>query len=118
MITRPIWSLPEAIGVQSGQSTIVVKNNVLLVLHKPPGPDDRAQEGMLFWRNPAVEWQFNRGSPGTGGLNRHVQSYMDREIKLTAEYERAADVNTPFDLVETLTRLVRVARNLFQAIPG
>lgn len=122
MITPPTWSLPEAIRVRLGQSTIgrqraiIEEEHLLLILHKPPGPDDRAREGMLFWRNPAGEWQFNRGGPGTGGLKRHVQSYVDLEIKLTAEYERASDLNTLFDMVETLTPLVRAARNMYQAI--
>jgi hypothetical protein len=122
MIIPPTWSLPDAIRIRLGQSTygrqraIIEEGHLLLVLHKPPGPDDRGREGVLFWRNPAGEWQCNRGGPGPGGVKRHVQTYSELEGKLTAEYERGLDLNALFDLVETLTPLVRSARNLHQAL--
>lgn len=122
MIIPPTWTVPEAIRIRLGQSSygrqraIVEEGHLVLVLHKPPGPDDRAREGVLFWRNPAGEWQFNRGGPGPGGLKRHLQSYAEIEANLTAEYEQAADVGTLFDLLEKLTPLVRAARNVHQAL--
>lgn len=122
MIIPPTWSLPDAIRVRLGQSTygrqraIIEEGHLLLVLHKPPGPDDRGREGVLFWRNPAGEWQCNRGGPGPGGVKRHVQAYSEIEARLTADYERGLDLNALFDLVETLTPLVRSARNMHQAL--
>lgn len=122
MIIPPTWTVPEAIRMRLGQSSygrqraIVEEGHLVLVLHKPPGPDDRSREGVLFWRTPAGEWLFNRGGPGPGSLKRHIQSYADLEMKLTAEYEQAADINTLFDLMETLTPLVRAARNVHQAL--
>src|SRR6188474_3298230 len=115
MIIPPTWNLPEAIRVRLSQSTygrqraIVEEGHVLLVLHKPPGPDDRGREGVLFWRNPAGEWQCNRGGPGTGGLKRHVQSYVDIEGKLTQDYDAATAAGVLFDLQEALTPLARAA---------
>jgi hypothetical protein len=122
MIVPPTWSLPAAIRIRLGQSTygrqraIIEDGHLLLVLHKPPGPDDRGREGVLFWRTPAGEWQCNRGGPGPGGIKRHVQTYSDLEAKLTADYERELDLNELFDLVETLTPLVRSVRNMHQAL--
>lgn len=122
MIIPPTWSLPEAIRVRLGQNTygrqraIVEEGHLLLVLHKPPGPDDSAREGVLFWRNLAGEWQCSRGGPGSGALKRHVQSYAELETKLTHAYEQAADIATLFDLLESLTPLVRAARNMHQAL--
>jgi len=122
MIIPPTWSLPEAIRARLGQSTygrqraIVEEGHLLLVLHKPPGPDDRGREGVLFWRNLAGEWQNNRGGPGPGAVKRHVQSFSEIEAKLTSDYERCPDLNSLFDLIETLTPLVRAARNLHQAL--
>src|SRR5690606_30487046 len=89
---------------------------LLLVLHKPPGPDDREREGVLFWRNPAGEWQSSRGGNGPGSLKRHVQSYGELEAKLTAQYEKADGLTSLFDLLEALTPLVRAARNLHLAL--
>jgi len=122
MIIPPTWSLPDAVRIRLGQNTygrqrvIMEEGHLLLVLHKPPGPDDRAREGLLFWRNPAGDWQFNRGGPGPGGLKRHVQSYADLEAKLTTDYEQAADINTLFDLMEILVPLNRSARNMHLAL--
>jgi hypothetical protein len=122
MIIPPTWSLPDAIRTRLGQTTygrqraIFEEGHLLLVLHKPPGPDDATREGALFWRNPAGEWQFNRGGPGPGGLKRHIQSYVELENKLTQDYEHAADTSTLFDLLEALTPLVRAARNMHAAL--
>ncbi len=122
MIIPPTWNLPDAIRIRLGQSSygrqraIIEDGHLLLVLHKPPGPDDRSREGVLFWRNPGGEWQFNRGGPGPGSLKRHVQSYVDIEAKLTTDYEKATDLTVLFDLMEALTPLTRAARNLHQAL--
>ncbi len=122
MIIPPTWNLPETIRARLGANTygrqraIIEDGHVLLVLHKPPGPDDRTREGVLFWRNTAGEWQCNRGGPGPGGLKRHVQSYVDLEGKLTQDYEVAAGSNAFFDLLEALTPLNRAARSMHAAL--
>lgn len=122
MIIPPTWTVPEAIRIRLGQNSygrqraMFEEGHLLLVLHKPPGPDERSREGALFWRSPAGEWQFNRGGPGPGGLKRHIQSYADLEAKLTDEYEAAADINALFELLEILTPLVRSARNMHLAL--
>ena len=122
MIIPPTWSLPDSIRARLGQSSygrqraLVEDGHIVLVLHKAPGPDDRQREGILFWRSPAGDWQCNRGGPGPGGLKRHIQSYAELEAKLAAEYEKAADLNTLFDLLESLVPLVRAARNQHSAL--
>jgi len=122
MIIPPTWTLPEAIRLRLGQTTygrqraIIEEGHVLLVLHKPPGPDDMEREGVIFWRSPAGEWQFNRGGPGPGGLKRHVQSYEEIEMRLAREYEIAADTTALFGLIEELNPLVRAARSMHAAL--
>lgn len=122
MIVPPTWSLPEAIRVRLGQSTfgrqraIVEDGHLLLILHKPPGPNERGREGLMFWRSPSGDWQFSRGGPGPGALKRHVQSYAEIEARLANDYEHALDTLALFDLVEALTPLVRSARNMHQAL--
>src|SRR5262245_33275565 len=120
MIIPPTWTLPEAIKQRLGQTTvgrqraITEDGHLLLILHKPPGPDDREREGVIFWRNPAGEWQFNRGGPGPGALKRHVQSYVELEGKLANDYEEAANTTALFELLAALTPLARAARNMHQ----
>jgi len=122
MIIPPTWNVPEAIRLRLGQSSygrqraIIEENHLLLILHKPPGPDDRGREGMLFWRNPTGEWQFNRGGPGPNSLKRHIQAYSELEAKLAADYEKATDLTALFDTMDSLTPLVRAARNMHQAL--
>jgi hypothetical protein len=122
MIIPPTWNLPESIRVRLGQTTygrqraIVEEGHLLLVLHKPPGADDSGREGVLFWRTPAGEWQWNRGGASPGALKRHVQTYAEIEAKLTDEYEKSTDTKALFDLVEALTPLTRAARNMHQAL--
>ncbi len=122
MIIPPTWTLPDALRLRLGQSTygrqraIVEDGHALLVLHKPPGPDDTKREGVLFWRNPSGEWQCNRGGPGPGGLKRHLQSYGELETKLVQDYEAAENTTALFDLLERLTPLVRATRNMHLAL--
>ncbi len=122
MILPTIWKVPEVLRNRLGHTTygrqraMVEEGHLLVVLHRPPGPDDREREGALFWRSPAGEWQASRGGPGPAGLTAHVQAYVDLENKLTHEYERAATITALFDLMEKLTPLVRAARNQHQAL--
>lgn len=122
MIIPPTWNLPEPIRARLGQTTygrqraIVEEGHLLLVLHKAPGPEDAGREGVLFWRNPAGEWQFSRGGPGITALKRHVQTYAEIEAKLTEAYEHATGVTALFDVMESLTPLLRAARNMRQAL--
>jgi hypothetical protein len=122
MIIPPTWNLPEAVRARLSSSTygrqrpVVEDGHLLLVLHKPPGPDDTKREGVLFWRSPGGEWQCNRGGPGVGGVKRHVQSYAELEAKLTAEFEQATALDALFEVLASLAPLVRAARNQHAAI--
>lgn len=122
MIIPPTWNLPEAIRNRLGASTygrqraIIEDGHLLLVLHKPPGPDDAKREGVLFWRSPGGEWQCNRSGPGVGGVKRHVLSYAEAEAKLTADFEQATALDQLFDLLAALTPLARAARNQHAAL--
>jgi len=122
MIIPPTWNLPEAIRARLGQTTygrqraIIEDGHLLLVLHRPPGPEDSRRDGVLFWRPPGGDWQFSRGGPGAGGLKRHLQGYAELEAKLAADYEAADTTTALFSLIETLTPLVRSARNQHAAL--
>ncbi len=122
MIIPPTWTLPDAIRLRIGHTTvgrqraIVEEGHLLLVLHQPPGPDDRVREGAIFWRNPAGEWHFSRGGAGPGALKRHVQAYGELEGQLAHRYEQAPDTTALFDLLESITPLTRAARGMHHAL--
>jgi len=117
MILPPNWSLPEAIQIRLGQSTlgrqraIYEEGHLLLILHKPPGPDDRGREGVFFWRSPDGEWH-----PGAAVLRQHVEAYLEVEAQLAHAYEGQADLTALFDLIDKLTPLVRASRNMHDAL--
>lgn len=117
------WSLPDSIKGRLGQTTygrqraIVEEGHVVIVLHKPPGPDDRTRESALFWRTPAGEWHFSRGGgSGASALKRHVQTYADIEGRLTQDYEKANNTEALFNLLEELTPMARAAENMHLAL--
>lgn len=122
MIIPPTWQLPEALRARLGQTTygrqraIIEDGHILLVLHRPPGPDDLKRDSVLFWRTPVGEWQHSRGGPGPGSLKRHVQAYADLEGKVATDYENADGATALFNLMEVLTPLVRAARNMHLAL--
>lgn len=122
MTVPPNWSLPTAVRARVSpnsygrQRAIAEEGHLLLVLHRPPGPDDATREGVVFWRSPAGEWQTSRGGAGTGGLKRLVTDYADLEAKLTGAFEGAHDLRILFDVLEAATPLARAARNLSAAL--
>jgi hypothetical protein len=122
MLIPSTWQIPNSIRNRLGtrtvgrQRAIIEEGQLLLVLHNPPGPDQRERDGVLYWRNPAGEWNCNRGGSGPGSLKRHVQQYAELEVQLNGDLENAAATDDLFDLLEKLVPLVRSARNLYQAI--
>jgi len=98
------------------QRAIVEEGHLLLVVHRPPKATDATREGVLYWRNPAGEWQASRGAPGQNGLKRLVLDYAALEASLTESYEKAADATTLFSLLDSVTPAARAAHNLHVAL--
>jgi hypothetical protein len=122
MILPPSWQLPDDLERRIGQTTygrqraIYEDGHLVLVLHKPPGPDDAGREGVLFWRDPKGEWHSSRSGQGHSLVKRHIQKYVELEAKLSEGYERAVDASTLFDLLAAATPLARASRNMHQAL--
>lgn len=120
MILPPTWSLPESVRARVSPTTygrqraIFEEGHLLLILHKPPKANAAGREGVLFWRNPAGEWQTSRG--GTGGLKRHIGEYAALETSLTERVEAAATTKELFEALEEATPVARAARNLHAAL--
>lgn len=122
MIIPPGLNPPDAIRVRLGQNTfgrqriIFEDGHLLLVLHRPPGPDDRQREGVLFWRNPEGVWKWTRGSNGAPALAAHIQAYAERESVLTSAVDKANDTKSLYDLLAEITPLARSARNMHSTL--
>lgn len=121
-IVPPNWSVPDAARRRLSPTTygrqraIAEDGHLLLVLHRPPGPNETSREGQLFWRSPEGEWLLNRGGPGPAGLRRLIGEYVDLESKLSETFDKDPDTKTLFVLLEALTPAARAARNLEAAI--
>ena len=90
---HPLW-LP-------GVTAVITRSDghLLLVLHLPPGPDDSKREGVLFWRNPAGEWQafditFHRPLFDDKGK---VQYFAGAQNPIAAEEVRPDLIEAVFD---------------------
>lgn len=122
MIIPANWNLPGAIQRRLSPTTfgrqraIIEEGQLLLVLHRPPGPDDDTREGVLFWRNIKKEWHVSRGGAGAGSLKKLIQDYAQLEQKLSDEYDAANDATTLFKLLDHLIPLSRAARNMHLAL--
>lgn len=113
------WQLPPEIATRLSptsygkQRAIVEGKHVLLVLHRPPKPNDE-REGILFWRNAKGEWTSSR--PSAGGIRHHIQAFTDREVELSNEFEKAGNLHDLFALLDILTPLTRAGRNMYVAL--
>ena len=122
MIIPANWNLPGAIQRRVSPTTygrqraIIEDGQLLLVLHRPPGPDDSAREGVLFWRDLKKEWNTSRGGAGAGALKKLIQDYAQLEGKLSDEYEAAQNARSLFAVLDKLIPLARAARNLHLAL--
>jgi hypothetical protein len=122
MIVPATWSIPPALRQRIGVTTygrqraIVEGEDLVLVLHRAPRPDESEREGVLFWRDARGEWHATRGPAGATGLKRFVQSYGEAEVALSERFEAAQTTDALFDILAELTPLVRAARNLYGAL--
>lgn len=122
MIIPANWKLPESISKRVSPTTygrqraIIEDGQLLLVLHRPPGPDDTAREGVLFWRDLKKEWHVSRGGAGAGALKKLIQDYAQVEQRLSERYEAGCDAKTLFEILDEVIPVARAARNLHLAL--
>lgn len=69
MIIPPTWNLPETIRNRLGASTygrqraMLEDGHLLVILHKPPGPDDAKREGCFSGAVPAASGSAIAAAP-------------------------------------------------------
>lgn len=115
------WDVPRKIRDRLGDSVgrqrvIFEEGHLLLVLHRPPQPDEEAREGRFFWRSPAGEWNSNAFGAGPAALSRHLEEY-DHLLDMYDEQESQAETSEQFFAILTgLAPLQRAARHMHQAL--
>jgi hypothetical protein len=120
-ILPAVWDIPATIrdrlGVRAGrQRAMIEEGHVLLVLHRPPKPDEDAREGRFFWRKPDGTWLSSESGGGLASLSAHLQEYADLIERYDQEEERATTAREYFAMIQAVTPLQRAARNLHQVL--
>lgn len=116
------WKLPDTIKRRFGQRSVgkqramLEQGHLLLILHKIPQSQEREREGVFFWRDPQGNWQHSGGGQGLQPLNRHLQTFNDAEEQFTLEYNQAQKAEDYFLLLEKLSPLRRMTKNLYATL--
>jgi hypothetical protein len=120
-ILPAVWEIPASIrdrlGARAGrQRAMIEEGHVLLVLHRPPKPDEDEREGRFFWRKPDGTWLSSEAGGGIASLSAHLQEYADLIERYDQEEERASTAREYFAMIQAVTPLQRAARNLHQVM--
>lgn len=111
------WEVPDQIRDRFGESAgrqraMNANGHLLLVLHAPPGPNDRDREGRLVWRAPSGVWRWTEDGSSTGLLKKHLAGFAQRAEDLECLLQSAQYAADYFALLQAITPLHRTSRNL------
>ncbi|MFN7733083.1 MAG: hypothetical protein ACK5OB_14385 [Pirellula sp.] len=118
----PNWSsLPEEFRRRLGstvgrQRLMQAQDNLLIVAHHVPEPDEAMRRGILFWRDASGEWRSSNGDPGKAALEMHLKRYAKRVDEIEHILSKANIADDFLPLLESLAPLVRSCRNLFETL--
>lgn len=116
-----VWNVPEIfrkrLGDQVGrQRAMFADGHLLLVLHKPPKPEDDQRSGRFFWRAPDGTWSSDELGSGPHALDRHLTEYEELVERFDQMYDAADSADEYFAVVYGITPVHRAARNLHKTL--
>lgn len=111
------WDVPVQIRARFGDSAgrqraMAANGHLLLVLHQPPGPNDRERDACLVWRSPEGVWKWTSDGTTTNLLKRHILSFASKVEQLENQLQTASCAADYFELLQAITPLHRTCRNL------
>lgn len=111
------WDLPVQIRARFGDSAgrqraMAANGHLLLVLHQPPGPNDRERDACLVWRSPDGVWKWTSDGTTTNLLKRHILSFASKVEQLENQLQTACCAADYFELLQAIAPLHRTCRNL------
>ena len=111
------WDVPEEfrnrLGRHVGRQRLMCQDDqLLLVLHAPPLPDEDERQGRFFWRKPDGTWASDQLGQGPGSVMRHLKEYDQRLSELEKREDEAEDAEDHFAIMESLAPLHRAIRNM------
>ncbi|WP_166442629.1 CorA family divalent cation transporter [Phragmitibacter flavus] len=116
-----MWALPEAIRARLGrdagpQRAIFEESHLLLILHKPPLPDQHERTPAFFWRSPTGEWRCTEGRGGLTSLLELLETYEKKVLELESLEGKASRAQDFHSLLEELAPILRASRGLHRAL--
>lgn len=115
------WGVPDVfrkrLGDRAGRQRVMeADGHLLLVLHKPPKPDEAVRQGRYFWRKPDGTWSTNDIGGGPGTMSRHLAEFADA-IQLFDGREESAQTSAEyFRVLEGLAPVHRTVAHLHQVL--
>lgn len=120
-IVPETWDIPAQIRERFGESAgrqraMTADGHLLLVLHEPPGPDDRNRSARLFWRNPQGKWTWTANGSETHLLKQHMEEFTRRSNQLEDQLQTASLAEDYLNLLQAVAPLQRTSRNLLATL--
>lgn len=111
------WDLPadfrQRVGEKSGRQRVMVADgHLLLILHRPPKPDDSERTGRFIWRKPDGTWQASDLGSGPQVLTRHLTEFGELIDRFDGQEERATTTVEYYNVLEGISPVHRTVRNL------
>jgi hypothetical protein len=120
-IVPATWTIPAQLQARLGdgagrQRAMTADGHLLLVLHEPPGPDDRVRKARLFWRQPSGEWTSSTKGSGPQALKKHLAEFSEHVDRLENRLQEAGGATDYFQLLQAVAPLHRNSRNMHAAL--
>ena len=111
------WDVPEEfrnrLGSHVGRQRLMCQDDeLLMVLHAPPLPDEDERRGRFFWRKSDGTWVSDQLGQGPGSVMKHLNEYDQRLSELEKREDEAEDAEDHFAIMESLAPLHRAIRNM------
>jgi hypothetical protein len=115
------WRVPQAfrgrLGAKVGRQRVMCADgHLLLVLHRPPRPNEDERTGRFLWRTPEGNWSSNDLGNGAQALNKHLAEYADLIEKYDRMEEQANEADDYYAVLRGISPLLRSTRNLYQVL--
>lgn len=115
------WAIPEEFRNRLGkhvgrQRLMCVDDQILLVLHAPPLPDEDERRGRFFWRKSDGTWASDQLGEGPGAVMKHLKEYDQQLDVLERMEDEAKQAEDHFVILESLSPLHRAIRNMHSVL--
>ncbi len=115
------WQLPDEFRQRLGstvgrQRLMQSQNELLIVAHHVPEPDEAGRRGILFWRDASGEWRASNGDPAKAAIGMHLARYAKKIDEYDAMESKAIRADDYLPILEGMAPIVRSSRNLLETL--